>query len=66
MPPSKEALCQHVLRASYQRGYLWWQPVEELKIPDPEQWSWKLDSVGILFQSLWTTAHSSVTVKDLL
>ena len=64
LPPSKEALCQHVLRASYQAGYLWWQSVEELKIPDPEQWGWKLDSMGVLFQPLWTTAHLSVTVRD--
>ena len=64
LTPSKEALLQHVLRASYQAGYLWWQSVEELKIPDPEQWDWKLDSMEVLFQPLWTTAHSSVTVKD--
>ena len=64
LPPSKEALHQHVLRASYQAGYLWWQSAEELKTPDPEQWGWKLDSMGVLFQPLWTTAHSSDTVKD--
>ena len=64
LPPSKEALRQHVLQASYQAGYLWWQSVEELKIPDPEQWGWKLDSMGVLFQPLWTTTHSSVTVKN--
>ena len=62
LPASKEALCQHVLRASYQAGYLWWQSVEERKIPDPEKWSWKLDSMGILSQPLWTTV--TVTVKD--
>ena len=64
LPPSKEALRQHVLRASCQAGYLWWQSVEELRIPDPEQWGCKLDSMGVLFQPLWTTTHSSVTVKD--
>ena len=61
LPSSKEARRQHALRASYQARYLWWQSVEELKIPDPEQWGWKLDSMGVLFQPLWTTAHSSVT-----
>ena len=63
--PSKETLRQHVLRASYQTGYLWWQSVEELKIPDPEQWVWKLDSMGVLFQPLRATSHSSATVKDI-
>ena len=37
-PPSKEALRQHVFRAAYQAWYLWWQSVEELNIPNPEQW----------------------------
>ena len=35
LPASKEALCQHIYRASYQAGYLWRQSVEELDIPDP-------------------------------
>ena len=63
LPPSKEELRQHVLRGFYQARYLWWQSVEELKIPDPEQWGWKLDSVGVLFQPLWTASPSSVAVK---
>ena len=44
LPPSKEALRQHIYRLSYQAGYLWRQPAEELDIPDPEHWEtlWKL------------------------
>ena len=34
LPPSKDALRQHIYRASYQAGYLWRQSVEELDIPD--------------------------------
>ena len=64
LPPSKDALRQHVLRACYQAGFLWRQSVEELDIPDPEKWGWKLDSVRALFHPLWTTAQSSVTIKD--
>ena len=41
LPPSKEALRQHIYRASYQAGYLWRQSAEELDIPDPGQWGWK-------------------------
>ena len=44
LPPSKEALRQHIYRASYQAGYLWRQSVEELDIPDPEQWGYKKKS----------------------
>ena len=32
---------QNIYRASYQAGYFWRQSVEELDIPDPEQWCWK-------------------------
>ena len=46
LPSSKEALCQHIYCASCQAGYLWRQCVEELDIPDPEQWGWKTDSKG--------------------
>ena len=63
LPPSKEALRQHIYRASYQAGYLWRQSVEELDIPDPEQWGYKKKSKGD-FQPLWTTSQSSVTVKN--
>ena len=34
LPPRKDALRQHIYRASYQAGYLWRQSVEELDIPD--------------------------------
>ena len=64
LPPSKDALYQHVLRACYQAGYLWWQSVEELEIPDPNDWGWKLDTARTLFHPLWTTTQSSVTIKD--
>ena len=63
LPPSKEALRQHIYRASYQAGYLWRQSAEELDIPDPGQWGWKKNSKGD-FQPLWTTTQSSVTAEN--
>ena len=45
---------QNIYRASYQAGYFWRQSVEELDIPDPEQWCWKKYSKWF-FQHLWTT-----------
>ena len=65
LPASKEALCQHIYRASYQDGYLWRQSVEELDIPDPEQCGWKTYPKGD-FRLLWTTSQSSVTVKNFI
>ena len=65
LPPSKEASHQHIYGASYQAGYLWRGCVEELDIPDPEQWGWKADSKGD-FQPLWMTSQSSVMVKNFI
>ena len=65
LPPNKDALRRHIYRASYQAGYLWRQSVEELDIPDPEQWGWKTDSKGD-FQPLWTISQSSVIVKNFI
>ena len=39
--------------------------VEELDIPDSEQWGWKTDSQGDI-QPLWATIQSSVTVKNFI
>ena len=41
LPPSKDTLRQHIYRASYKAGYLRRESVEELDIPNPEQWGWK-------------------------
>ena len=65
LPASKEALCQHIYRASYQAGYLWRHPVEELDIPAPEQCGLKTDYKQD-FKPLWATSQSSVTVKDFI
>ena len=62
LPPSINSLCQHVLRACYQAGYLWRQSVEEVDIPDPKDWGWELDTSGAFFHPVWITAESSVTI----
>ena len=44
---------------------IWEECLEELDIPDPEQWGWKTDSKGD-FQPLWMTTKSSVAVKNFI
>ena len=63
LPPSKDALHQHLLRACYQAGYLWQQSLEEIDIPDPGEWGWTLNTDTELFQPLWTADQQSVTLK---
>ena len=41
VPPSKNALLQHVKRACYQAGYLWKEALSNIEIPDPNLWGWK-------------------------
>ena len=65
LPLSEDALRQHIYHSSYQAGYLWGQSVEELDIPDPEQWGWKTDSKGD-FQPLRTSSQSSILVKNFI
>ena len=41
MPPSKDALFQHTLRAAYQAGHIWGQTLISCPVlPDPSKWGW--------------------------
>ena len=66
LPPSKGALIQQIYRASYQAGYLWWQSVEELNLPEVEEWGWQLDTNRLHLKPTWTLQQSSVIVKDFV
>ena len=66
LPPSIGALRQHIYRSAYQAGYLWWQSVEELDIPDPTQWGWKSSFNGLLFEPFWTSNQSPIAVKEFI
>eukprot|EP00794_Sanderia_malayensis_P004061 gene4061-4613_t len=42
IPPIKDALHQHSLRAAYQAGYVWGQSCKKVQaLPDPTLWGWK-------------------------
>ena len=38
LPPSREALSQHVKRSCYQAGYLWQESLLDLALPKPTEW----------------------------
>ena len=39
LPPSKEALIQHIMRPSYQGGVLWGQSLKQnMKVHPPDMW----------------------------
>ena len=42
IPPTKDALNQHIRRATYQAGYSWGQSLIASPVhPSPAQWCWQ-------------------------
>lgn len=49
IPPTREALIQHVRRATYQAGHIWGQALQaKPALPLPITWGWKVDDDGTL------------------
>ena len=47
IPPTKDALRQHVLRAAYQAGHVWGQALlKALQVPSPKEFGWKRENVS--------------------
>jgi len=54
IPPTQDALVQHIKRAVYQAGYVWSQALVTLPVlPNPADWGWFLSDN--LWQPLWMT-----------
>ena len=54
MPPTKDALIQHSLRAAYQAGHVWGQALITCPdLPDPSSWGWYKN--GNSWDPVWTT-----------
>ena len=41
LPPSKDALLQHLFRSSYQAGWVWGNTLLQREPPEPETWGWR-------------------------
>ena len=58
LPPTHEALLQHIRRAVFQGCYVWGNlGVAMQELPPPEQWGWKLEDKT--FHPLWTTLQEA-------
>jgi hypothetical protein len=54
IPPTKEALHQHVLRSAYQAGQIWSQCLNPLpEVPSPSSYGWMKDESGD-WKPVWT------------
>lgn len=59
LPPTREALKQHIKRAVYQSSGIWANSLEnQIQSLDPEEWGWQLNNVGSL-NPLWSTKTSA-------
>ena len=53
LPPSKDALFQHLLRASYQSGWVWGNSLLLEAPPQKESWGWRIHGGSLKFN--WKT-----------
>lgn len=67
LPPSQDALIQHIKRAVYQAGYCWAQMmVASPVLPSPGDWGWKKKDEGG-WEISWTTLpEASQACRELI
>lgn len=54
IPPTREALIQHVKRAAYPAGHVWGQTIiSNPQLPDPTEWGWIRE--GDSWVPLWSS-----------
>ena len=53
LPPSKKALKMHILRSSYQAGWIWGNVVSQRAPPDATSWGWTMSHSDNRLQVLW-------------
>ena len=65
LPPSIEALSQHVRRSCYQAGYLWQECQSDLLLPEPKEWGWVFDEKQG-FIPYWLSVLSTVDLEKFV
>ena len=68
IPPTQEALKQHVKRAVYQAGYIWGQSLIGVpEMPSPSSWGWERADEQSPWTPFWTTLpEASKACQQLL
>ena len=66
IPPTENALKQHIKRAVYQAGYVWYQSLQKVQsLPCPSEWGWKSEDGN--WTPLWTTIpQASKVCQELI
>lgn len=59
MPPSSDALHQHILRAAHQSGHVWGNMTNKAPDPvSPTEWGWQQESPDSAPTPVYTTIHT--------
>ena len=68
LPPSRSALEMHVLRSSFQSGWVWGNTISARTPPPVDEWEWVLDVEQERLQIKWTESDGvpSVALADLV
>ena len=61
LPPSKDALLQHLLRAAFQAGWLWGNSLRQLPCPPVVEWGWTTDVEELFVR--WSTVSAGDTLS---
>ena len=56
LPPCKDSLRQHLLRSSYQSGWVWGNTLKQLPCPLTSDWGWQIVDDRLRFK--WTVCDS--------
>ena len=67
LPPSRDALEQHVKRAVYQGGYVWGRAIALKPVfPEPTNWGWTLGRKEQLHPQCVMLLAAAVICKELI
>ena len=66
VPPTEDALKQHIKRAVYQAGYVWKQSLQKFQhLPSPSEWGWTFKDEH--WTPVWTTMpQASKVCRELI
>ena len=63
LPPSRVGLIEHIKRAAYEGGWVYYHCMENANLPDPQEWGWKLKSYR--FIPKWQIVTDLIDPLDL-
>ena len=64
LPPSRAGLLQHINRAAIQAGWVDYQCLENITLPDPTLWGWTMKNGR--YCPLWQNVDSPIDISKVV